>query len=1068
MIRLPLALVALLGTTALATPPVLLDDQFILPSHCSIYKVADASLCGGSYDILLDKENRLLVGDGQAIRRLNLNPLDAVYESYEIIAEGLGPRGPQGMLLVEDNLYAVGSDGVRLFTGYVTHEQLLPQGRLGQPFRTGGDHDAHGLMLGHDGWIYLICGDGSGVGDRKHITEPNSAAQFERSASVFRFDLSGTRWECVSTGGRNPPNLGMNELGELFSLDSDMEWHVALPWYRPVRLNPWLVGGDNGWQSVGAYPPYYIDNAPGILDVGRGSPNWGLFYEGRSLPRCQGAYLVADYRWKSATDGEYNSSGRVLAFSMSRQAAWWKAEMRELVKPKPGAKDEKGQPISFSVVDLEVSPDGSLLISDHNQGVWRVFSRQPNSTVVPAFGQSSPGPPSGEALQSLALDKRQSIADRIHATRLLSAQFATLSPDWLRALATTDPPELRGYAAWLLGLRRNEGEAEWLGRLLADREAHVRRRAAEAANRHPAESLTPVLLASLDDPERIVRYSAMTALAHRSPESWKAQALASDRHQVLMRALSAAHLRREAADGEWLKSGLRKLLSAKDLSVEHSLDWLRLFGLYRETVESDEALKRDFLAELSKVSDAFAEVRWEKVRLLGEYRSGYETLLAALWEEKDPVTQFHIAQALAKQAKGAVASEHTGRTFSDWLLENQEGWFAEAEGKGHQFPHFWSTVLADAVEHLGEDLRIAKHRLKPASQLAQAMYPVFLKADDDALLRDHFRQAKDWNQRRGVLAHLGQARKPEVALLLTGELKALTEQSQRDELWKALANMPLDGQQIGLIPQGLAEARDSEALARLVSRMTREAKKPEDYPAIARIQGEGEQGPAAVYRSLLLALGRDDKLLLPVDRCLQTITGEKSGLTAKLAATEEGQAAVRNFWAGWYSKRFGKVLADQATLRNDEETLALTRKHLADPGDATRGAAVYTKLGCFACHGGLKDKTTVIFGPDLAGVTARLTAEELANSLVYPSKQVAERYRATTLTTKKGEEISGFVSEDTAEGVSISDGIQARKIPRADIEKIQSQDQSLMPAKLLNGLSGTEIRDLMGFLKALR
>src|ERR1051325_8754912 len=23
-----------------------------------------------------------------------------------------------------------------------------------------------------------------------------------------------------------------------------LEWHVGLPWYRPVRLNHWLIGGD--------------------------------------------------------------------------------------------------------------------------------------------------------------------------------------------------------------------------------------------------------------------------------------------------------------------------------------------------------------------------------------------------------------------------------------------------------------------------------------------------------------------------------------------------------------------------------------------------------------------------------------------------------------------------------------------------------------------------------------------------------------------------------------------------------------------------------------------------------
>jgi hypothetical protein len=107
---------------------------------------------------------------------------------------------------------------------------------------------------------------------------------YERSASVFRFDPTGKTWECIGAGGRNPPSLGMNYLGEFFSFDSDMEWHVDLPWYRPVRLNHWATGGDQGWQGVGAYPSYYLDCLPGVLNVGRGSPNWGIFYEHTQFP----------------------------------------------------------------------------------------------------------------------------------------------------------------------------------------------------------------------------------------------------------------------------------------------------------------------------------------------------------------------------------------------------------------------------------------------------------------------------------------------------------------------------------------------------------------------------------------------------------------------------------------------------------------------------------------------------------------------------------------------------------------------------------------------------------------
>ncbi|MEE3180922.1 MAG: HEAT repeat domain-containing protein, partial [Planctomycetota bacterium] len=384
----------------------------------------------------------------------------------------------------------------------------------------------------------MVSGDGGGIGKRKHITEKSSPVLYERTASVFRFDPTGTTWECVGAGGRNPPSLGMNYLGEFFSFDSDMEWHVDLPWYRPVRLNHWATGGDQGWQGVGAYPSYYLDCLPGVLDVGRGSPNWGVFYEHTQFPEeYRDAFIACDYLWKSATSGGYANPGRLCSFELDRDGATWKAKMTILAQAKRGAKDHKGRGINFALVDVDVAPDGSILVTDHNQGVWRIFydpaekpAIKPISPVEAAASTidgllALPQPMSEwcrlreEAarkkigagidgqLRTAALEKGRKTRQRLRAIRLLAPQFKGLPASFIKELAAADATEIRAQAAWLIGIRGDAKEISTALELLDDKAPFVRRRAAEALSRFGTETANGKLIARLDDEDRFVRYA---------------------------------------------------------------------------------------------------------------------------------------------------------------------------------------------------------------------------------------------------------------------------------------------------------------------------------------------------------------------------------------------------------------------------------------------------------------------------------------------------------------------------------------------------------------------------------
>ena len=105
-------LASLLVASSALGAPELMDELFEIPQGFHIQRVAGPDLSGGSYDLCFDAKGRLLVGDGNAVRRLKDKDSDGVYDGFEVIATGLGPRGPQGLLVWGDRLYAVGGDGL--------------------------------------------------------------------------------------------------------------------------------------------------------------------------------------------------------------------------------------------------------------------------------------------------------------------------------------------------------------------------------------------------------------------------------------------------------------------------------------------------------------------------------------------------------------------------------------------------------------------------------------------------------------------------------------------------------------------------------------------------------------------------------------------------------------------------------------------------------------------------------------------------------------------------------------------------------------------------------------------
>ena len=159
-----------------------------------------------------------------------------------------------------------------------------------------------------------------------------------------------------------------------------------------------------------------------------------------------------------------------------------------------------------------------------------------------------------------------------------------------------------------------------------------------------------------------------------------------------MRALVAGVIRREQPPKDKAQRVIRSLIANQSLSVEDQLDLLRVIALFPMAAEET------FLLRAFPAADR--DVRWEKVRLMGEFRvaNAFPKLLKELESETNYVTQFHIAQAIARLPREWRVDQEN--RLLNWFLGTQQGWFAQFGGKGVEFPAFWQTVLSDfAANH---------------------------------------------------------------------------------------------------------------------------------------------------------------------------------------------------------------------------------------------------------------------------------------------------------------------------------------------------------------------------------
>ena len=145
-----------------------------------------------------------------------------------------------------------------------------------------------------------------------------------------------------------------------------------------------------------------------------------------------------------------------------------------------------------------------------------------------------------------------------------------------------------------------------------------------------------------------------------------------------------------------------------------------------------------------------------------------------------------------------------------------------------------------------------------------------------------------------------------------------------------------------------------------------------------------------------------------------------------------------------------------------KEFLALDWTKEAASGDAAAGRRLFGTLGCAKCHAIVPDQKSA-GAPSLFEARRRFNVPHLVESMLLPSRQVAEPFRAQQFTTDDGLTLTGLVVSESADNIElVLQDASRRTVPKRQIEDRTVTTLSPMPQGLVK--SPDELRNLLAYL----
>ncbi|XZE34851.1 c-type cytochrome [Pirellulaceae bacterium SH501] len=371
--------------------------------------------------ITLDPKGRIIASDQgeKGLVRITPSPIGS-NEPTQVEKLDVDISSAQGLLFAFGGLYvSVNGNGSGLYRLRDTDgdDRFDEKSKLAT-FRGGGEHGPHALRLSPDGKSIVVAAGNHTLLPAERILqtpiqrmgrlrdEPLQATLPENMKSriaptwdedvlptrqwdanghatgifapggwMAQCDPDGKVWEILSIGYRNQYDFDFNAEGDMFVYDSDMEWDVGTPWYRPTRVVHASSGSEFGWRSgTACWPTDYVDSLPSLVDIGPGSPVGVTFGYGAKFPdRYQRALYLCDWTF-----------GTIYAIHMEPDGSTYRAVKEEFLSRSP-----------LPLTDALVGKDGALYFTVGGRGtqseLYRVtyIEKESVAPADPSFEQGA-------------------------------------------------------------------------------------------------------------------------------------------------------------------------------------------------------------------------------------------------------------------------------------------------------------------------------------------------------------------------------------------------------------------------------------------------------------------------------------------------------------------------------------------------------------------------------------------------------------------------------------------------------------------------------------------------------